>query len=65
MTVKEFVLARDVLGLDNLGFGRELGLTVTQYQCRQVENIINGKTPVTKTMALAVECLLWRAGKKV
>ena len=62
MTKKEFISAQKKLGMNNRELGEALGLTVTAYQCRQVDNIVNGTTLPTPVMARAIECLLWRRG---
>ena len=56
ITIKE---ARLALGLTQAALAKELGWTGS----RQVSAIESGAKPVTAQTLLAVECLLWRAGK--
>jgi hypothetical protein len=58
MNKEQLKLVRDMLELDNLALGKALGLTCTTYQCRQIDNLINGKTPeIKRVIVLAIECL--------
>lgn len=50
--------ARAALGLKQTDLGAELGITSTEVSRKE-----RGERPLTKVMALAVECLLRRADK--
>lgn len=54
---------RDLLGYDNLGLGKELGYTHNKYQCKQIDNLISGKSTIKPVVVLALECLARRSGK--
>lgn len=51
--------ARQLLGLSQ----RELGESLGWHGSRQISNLETGAKPVTEQTALAIECLLRRAGK--
>lgn len=52
--------ARGMLGLSQKELGEALGWT----GAKQVSNLETGARPITEQTALAVECLLRRAGKR-
>ena len=63
MTVEQFVAVRELLGYDsNLALGAALGYSRTQYQCKQIENIVTGKTEIKRLLVLGLECLSRRKG---
>jgi predicted transcriptional regulator len=53
MTATEFVSARKLLGLTQVAWGRELGISTAH-----VARIEGGGTPVTPTLAILVRLLL-------
>lgn len=63
MTKEQLKQIRDILELDNLGLGKALGYTCTLYQCKQVDNLINGSTSIKPVVKLAVECLARQKNK--
>jgi hypothetical protein len=60
MTNQQFKAVRDLLGYDNLRLGQELGYKCTQYQCKQVDNLVSGYSIVKPIVVLALECLARR-----
>lgn len=54
---------RDLLEHNNLSLGKELGYTHTQYQCKQVDNLISGTSKIKPILILALECLARRKSK--
>lgn len=63
MTKHQFKRVMNLLGHNNRSIGELLGFAHTKNQCRQVENILNGVTPIKPTIELALECLARRDGK--
>ena len=59
MTPTEFNQARQLLGLSQKELGESLGWS----GAKQISNLETGVRPITDQTALAVECLLRRAGK--
>ena len=59
MTPTEFKQARQLLGLSQ----RELGESLGWSGAKQISNLETGARTITEQTALAVECLLRRAGK--
>jgi len=51
--------ARQLLGLSQ----REIGVLLGWSGAKQISNLETGARPITEQTALAVECLLRRAGK--
>jgi len=60
MTPEQLEQARKILGLTQAELGHALGWTGP----KQVQNLELGHRPITTQTALAVECLLRRAGKR-
>lgn len=63
MNTEQFLQVRDLLELDNLGLGKELGYTHTKYQCKQVDNLASGASIIKPVVVLALECLARRKSK--
>ncbi|HDM8060992.1 hypothetical protein [Vibrio harveyi] len=63
MNKEQFIQVRDLLGLDNLSLGKELGYTHTKYQCKQVDNLVGGTSVIKPVVVLALECLARRKNK--
>lgn len=63
MKKEQFKKVRDLLELDNLGLGKELGYTHAKYQCKQIDNLISGSSAVKPVVVLALECLVRRKSK--
>ena len=63
MNTEQFLQVRDLLDLDNLGLGKELGYTHTKYQCKQVDNLASGASIIKPVVVLALECLARRKSK--
>lgn len=59
MTPSELKKARQLLGLSQKELGESLGWS----GAKQISNLETGARPITEQTALAVECLLRRAGK--
>lgn len=59
MESTELKKARQLMGLSQTEMGKALGWTGP----KQISNLENGSRPITEQTALAVECLLRRAGK--
>lgn len=60
MSVAQFEQVRDLLGFSNLELGVHLGYRRVNNQCRQIDNILNGKTPIKRQLVLALEALARR-----
>ncbi|EJX5614660.1 hypothetical protein OEA42_004002 [Vibrio parahaemolyticus] len=65
MNKEQFSQVRDLLELDNLGLGKELGYTHTKYQCKQVDNLVAGTSVIKPVVVLALECLARRKLKLI
>jgi hypothetical protein len=63
MNKEQFIQVRDLLGLDNLSLGKELGYTHTKYQCKQIDNLVSGASVIKPVVVLALECLARRKSK--
>ncbi|MDC5870527.1 hypothetical protein OPW39_17115 [Vibrio europaeus] len=63
MNKEQFIQVRDLLGLDNLSLGKELGYTHTKYQCKQIDNLASGSSVIKPVVVLALECLARRKSK--
>lgn len=59
----QFIKVRDLLQLDNLELGKQLGYAHTKYQCKQVENLVAGTSEIKPVVFLALECLARRKSK--
>ncbi|EGZ6889774.1 TPA: hypothetical protein P7L42_003282 [Vibrio cholerae] len=63
MEKEQFIKVRDLLGMDNLTLGKELGYTHTKYQCKQIDNLASGSSAIKPVVVLALECLARRKSK--
>lgn len=63
MNKEQFIQVRDLLGLDNLSLGKELGYTHSKYQCKQIDNLVAGSSVIKPVVVLALECLARRKSK--
>ena len=64
MNKEQLAQVMKLLELDNVSLGKSLGFSCGPYQCKQVENLLSGHTPLIKTsVALAIECLARRDDK--
>jgi len=54
---------QELLEHTNKSLGETLGYSIYLNQCKQIENLLSGKSKVTPILLIALECLARRSNK--